>query len=395
MSNNKKYYWLKLKEDFFRDKRIKKLRRIAGGDTYTVIYLKLQLLSLKNNGALIFEGIEPTFEEEMALDIDEDLDNVKITIAFLKANGLLDETDQDHYVMTETIQCIGSESASAARVRKHRELKAQLENNKAEKPKLEEPKSNAQRQKMFRAKKVCEEQQHVPLIEDYINNKRYGGNYYLVLKRDAFKCAICGSIENLCVHHIDGYDENKPQNNYENKLITLCRCCHANVHAGAAIPANLLESIDYNVTLLGNDNVTNCNIEIEKREKRQDKEIEQELEIELEQEKETTELTALPANAGEVLTFEEQAFNSFWSIYPKKVNKKGAFTSFKRIKHLKEELPLILAAVERFKASKDWQKEKGQYIPHPQTFINQERWKDQHEETREQQLNNINMDGWV
>lgn len=118
---NKKFYWLKLKEDFFRDKRIKKLRRIAGGDTYTVIYLKLQLLSLKNNGMLIYEGIEDTFAEEMALDIDEDVDNVKITLAFLQANGLLDETDQDHYVMTETIQCIGSESASAERVRKHRE----------------------------------------------------------------------------------------------------------------------------------------------------------------------------------------------------------------------------------------------------------------------------------
>ena len=40
MTNIKKYYWLKLKEDFFRDKKIKKLRKIAGGDTYTIIYLK-------------------------------------------------------------------------------------------------------------------------------------------------------------------------------------------------------------------------------------------------------------------------------------------------------------------------------------------------------------------
>lgn len=279
MATNKKYYWLKLKEDFFRDKRIKKLRRIAGGDTYTVIYLKLQLLSLKNNGVLIYEGIEESFEEEMALDIDEDVDNVKITIAFLKANGLLDETEQDHYVMVETIQSIGSESASAARVRKHRELKAQ--------------------------------------------------------KQQALQC---------------------------------------------------------------NTSVTTSNIEIEKREKRQEKEIEQEIEIELDQEKESTELAALPAVAGgneHILTFEEQAFNEFWTLYPKKVNKKGAFTSFKRIKHLKEELPLILAAVERFKASKDWQKDNGQFIPHPQTFINQERWKDQQDVTREQQLNNIDMQDWL
>ena len=40
----KKYYWLKLKKDFFNSKEMKKLRRIAGGDTYTVIYLKMQLV---------------------------------------------------------------------------------------------------------------------------------------------------------------------------------------------------------------------------------------------------------------------------------------------------------------------------------------------------------------
>ena len=48
----KRYYWLKLKENFFNQKEVKKLRRVAGGDTYTIIYLKLQLLSLKNGGKL-------------------------------------------------------------------------------------------------------------------------------------------------------------------------------------------------------------------------------------------------------------------------------------------------------------------------------------------------------
>lgn len=46
----KRYYWLKLKADWFSDKRIKKLRPIAGGDTHTIIYLKMMLLSLKDEG---------------------------------------------------------------------------------------------------------------------------------------------------------------------------------------------------------------------------------------------------------------------------------------------------------------------------------------------------------
>ena len=125
MADAKKYYWLKLKEDFFRDKRIKKLRRIAGGDTYTVIYLKMQLLSIKNNGMLIYEGIEENFAEELALELDEDTENVKITLAFLHSNGMIEETEQDRFLMTETIKCIGSESASAERVRKYRAKKAE------------------------------------------------------------------------------------------------------------------------------------------------------------------------------------------------------------------------------------------------------------------------------
>lgn len=123
MANTKKYYWLKLKDDFFRDKRIKKLRKIAGGDTYTVIYLKMQLLSIKNNGVLIYEGIEETFAEELALELDEDVENVKVTLLFLHNNGMMEEHEQNQFLMTETIQCIGSETASAERVRRHREKK--------------------------------------------------------------------------------------------------------------------------------------------------------------------------------------------------------------------------------------------------------------------------------
>lgn len=115
----KKYYWLKLKEDFFRDKRIKKLRNIAGGDTYTIIYLKMQLLSLKNEGRLYFEEVEDTFEEEIALEIDENVEDVKVCIMFLIKNGLI-EVYENEYIMTETIKNIDSECSSAERVRQFR-----------------------------------------------------------------------------------------------------------------------------------------------------------------------------------------------------------------------------------------------------------------------------------
>lgn len=120
----KRYYWLKLPEDFFRQKAIKKLRRIAGGDTYTVIYLKMLLLALKQEGKLFFEGVEDDFCDELALDLDEEPDNVKITIQFLIAQGLMQECADNEYILPECTNLTGSEDPSAARVRAYRSRKA-------------------------------------------------------------------------------------------------------------------------------------------------------------------------------------------------------------------------------------------------------------------------------
>ena len=120
---SKKYVWLKLKDDFFQQKAIKKLRKIAGGDTYTIIYLKLQLLSLKNEGKLFYEGVEENFAEEMALTVDEDVENVKITLLFLEKNNLLEKFSSEEYFLPKVAESIGTETAAAERMRKMRNLK--------------------------------------------------------------------------------------------------------------------------------------------------------------------------------------------------------------------------------------------------------------------------------
>ena len=122
---NRRYYWLKLKEDFFTDKRIKRLRRISGGDTYTIIYLKLLLLSLKDSGKLYYDGVEADFIKELALTIDETDDDVLVTVNYLMAQGLMEViVENDEYFLTEIPSLIGSETASTRRSRKSREQKA-------------------------------------------------------------------------------------------------------------------------------------------------------------------------------------------------------------------------------------------------------------------------------
>lgn len=120
----KRYYWLKLPEDFFRQKPVKKLRKIAGGDTYTIIYLKMLLVSLKNDGKLFFDGVEENFCEELALELDEQEENVRVTVQFLMSQGLLKLMDETEYELTECSKMVGSESASAERMRRLRDKKA-------------------------------------------------------------------------------------------------------------------------------------------------------------------------------------------------------------------------------------------------------------------------------
>ena len=129
----KKYYWLKLKDNFFNQKEVKKLRRIAGGDTYTIIYLKMQLLSIKKDGIIEFEGTEKDLAEQLSYEIDENLDNIQVTLSFLKANNLIEEISENNFLLTKVPDCIGKEGASAERVRRHRERKALLEKEKEQK----------------------------------------------------------------------------------------------------------------------------------------------------------------------------------------------------------------------------------------------------------------------
>jgi len=123
MSDNNRYYWLKLKNDFFNQKEIKKLRKIAGGDTYTIIYLKMLLMSISDNGVIYYDGHEDNLVEQISLTIDEDFDNVKITMLFLEKHDLI-ETYGTDIKLPEAVSSIGTETRSAERVRKHREAKA-------------------------------------------------------------------------------------------------------------------------------------------------------------------------------------------------------------------------------------------------------------------------------
>lgn len=129
MAEPKRYFWLKLHKDFFQRKEIKRLRKIAGGDTYTIIYLKMLLRSIMNEGKLYFDGLEENFSSELALDLDESEENVQITVTYLLNSGLLEMRSEDEYYLPDTKNSTGCETAVAARVRRHRDKKKALQCN--------------------------------------------------------------------------------------------------------------------------------------------------------------------------------------------------------------------------------------------------------------------------
>ncbi|MDT2855915.1 phage replisome organizer protein [Lactococcus lactis] len=129
MAQEKRYWWLKLPEDFFNQIEIKLLRKIAGGDTYTIIYQKMLLLSLKNGGLLYFEGFADKFAEEISLTIDEKLENVEVTLSFLQSKNLIVELDKMTFEMQKAKIMTGSETSGAERTRRYREKQKALQSD--------------------------------------------------------------------------------------------------------------------------------------------------------------------------------------------------------------------------------------------------------------------------
>jgi len=73
----------------------------------------------------------------------------------------------------------------------------------------------------------------------------------------------------------------------------------------------------------------------------------------------------------------QDGFLVFWEAYPRKTGKGAARRAWLKIRLVPDLVQRILAAVEAQKALEQWRQEGGKFIPHPATWLNQERWEDQ------------------
>lgn len=126
---SKRYYWLKLKITYFNQLSQKKMRKQPNGALIQIIYLKMMLASLENNGYIFYEGIYKTICEEIAENLNEDLEMVEQALNYFIENNLVELHNNEHCLIPEVLECVGSECNSAGRVRKSRAKKKMLQCN--------------------------------------------------------------------------------------------------------------------------------------------------------------------------------------------------------------------------------------------------------------------------
>ena len=93
--------------------------------------------------------------------------------------------------------------------------------------------------------------------------------------------------------------------------------------------------------------------------------------------KQDTKNKAIKKQNKELNELQEKQFDKFWQAYSKKVSKKQAQKSWKKINPSLELFEKILKALEMVKQTEQWKKDNGKYVPYPATWLNQERWTDE------------------
>lgn len=128
MADSKKYYWLKLKRDFFKRHDIRIIEEMPNGKDYILFYLKLLLESIDHEGTLRFSDAIPYNEQMLSVVTNTNIDIVKSAINIFTGLEMMELKDDGTFFMSEVKKMIGSavDNDNANRVRRCREKKKSL-----------------------------------------------------------------------------------------------------------------------------------------------------------------------------------------------------------------------------------------------------------------------------
>ena len=127
MADSKKFYWLKLKRDFFKRHDIRIIEEMPNGKEYVLFYLKLLLESIDHEGSLRFSDTIPYNEQMLSVITNTNIDIVRSAMKLFMELRLIEIFDDQTIYMDEVEKMIGSatDNDGANRVRRFREKKKQ------------------------------------------------------------------------------------------------------------------------------------------------------------------------------------------------------------------------------------------------------------------------------
>ena len=123
MADSKKYYWLKLKRDFFKRHDIRIIEEMPNGKDYLLFYLKLLLESVDHEGSLRFSDTIPYNEQMLSVITNTNVDIVKSAMNLFIELKMIEVLDDKTIYMIEVEKHIGSESSWAEKKRLQRAKK--------------------------------------------------------------------------------------------------------------------------------------------------------------------------------------------------------------------------------------------------------------------------------
>ena len=120
LADSKKYYWLKLKRDFFKRHDIRIIEEMPNGKDYILFYLKLLLESIDHEGTLRFSDAIPYNEQMLSVVTNTNIDIVRSAMKIFTELNMMEVMDDQTIYMTEVDKMIGSETEWAKKKRVQR-----------------------------------------------------------------------------------------------------------------------------------------------------------------------------------------------------------------------------------------------------------------------------------
>lgn len=120
MAENGKYYWLKLKRDFFKRHDIQIIESMPNGKDYILFYLKLLCESVDHNGSLRFSEEIPYNDQMLATITNTNVDIVRNAVKLFVELRMMEVMDDGTFYMTQVEKMIGGETKWAEKKRLQR-----------------------------------------------------------------------------------------------------------------------------------------------------------------------------------------------------------------------------------------------------------------------------------